>query len=283
MKRMVSGLLVAILTPLAMIPLWLIAQDNHDNEDGTLITFDVPGAGTSAGQGTEALVGAISPSGAVTGPYIDASNVYHGFLRTPDGTITTFDAPGAGTAAGQGTGPGNVSCLNPRGSIAGGYTDANNMTHAFIRAPDGTFTTFDGPGAATFTFADSINPAGAVTAFYADASGVLHGLLRTPDGTITTFDVPGAGTAAGQGTDAANLNPSLDITGFVIDANSVSHGFVRSRDGTITTFDVPGAGTGTGQGTFPFSNNPAGAITGYYIDGNNVFHGFLRCRGGQCR
>ena len=68
-----------------MLPVRLVAQDNHDGEDARLITFDAPGAGTSAGQGTETLVGAISPSGAVTGPYIDANNVFHGFLRTPGG------------------------------------------------------------------------------------------------------------------------------------------------------------------------------------------------------
>jgi len=32
-------------------------------------------------------------------------NVAHGFVRAPNGVITTFDAPGAGTGAGQGTFP----------------------------------------------------------------------------------------------------------------------------------------------------------------------------------
>ena len=88
---------MVLLTSLATIPVRLVAQDK-------LITFDVPGAGTGAGQGTFAFslggVAAISPSGAVTGPYRDASNVSHGFLRTPGGAIITFDAPGAGTGEG---------------------------------------------------------------------------------------------------------------------------------------------------------------------------------------
>ena len=29
----------------------------------------------------------------------DGNNVSHGFLRAPDGTMTTFDVPGAGTGA----------------------------------------------------------------------------------------------------------------------------------------------------------------------------------------
>ena len=53
------------------------------------------------GQGTRA--GNINPSKAIAGRYIDASDVSHGFLRAADGTITTFDAPGAGTGPGQGT------------------------------------------------------------------------------------------------------------------------------------------------------------------------------------
>ena len=57
-------------------------------------TFDVQGAGTGFNQGT--LLFGINPAGAVTGGYIDASGVAHGFVRAKDGTITTFDAPGAG-------------------------------------------------------------------------------------------------------------------------------------------------------------------------------------------
>jgi hypothetical protein len=76
--------------------------------------------------------------------------------------------------------------------------------HGFLRAPDGTFTTFDAPGAGTGayqgTFAISINPAGAITGYYTDASNVDHGFLRARDGTITTFEAPGSGTGAYQGT-----------------------------------------------------------------------------------
>ena len=52
-----------------------------------MITFDVtptppdPPPGTEAGQGT--IPQAINPAGAITGYYFDASNVSHGFLRTP--------------------------------------------------------------------------------------------------------------------------------------------------------------------------------------------------------
>jgi len=82
--------------------------------DGTFTEFDVPGAGTGAGQGT--LPQGLNAEGAITGSYADSNSVSHGFVRSPRGTITTFDAPGAGTSAGQGTFP---LLNNPEGAITG--------------------------------------------------------------------------------------------------------------------------------------------------------------------
>jgi hypothetical protein len=56
--------------------------------------------------------------------------VYHGFLRAPDGTITTFDPPGAV----HGTFPAGI---NPAGAITGSYTDANGFSHGFLGFPTG--------------------------------------------------------------------------------------------------------------------------------------------------
>ena len=58
-----------------------------------IITFDVPGAGTGPGQGT--IPYAINPSGTIMGFYLDAGNVYYGFLRDANGVITrlAFQAP----------------------------------------------------------------------------------------------------------------------------------------------------------------------------------------------
>ena len=61
-------------------------------------------------------------------------------------TITTFDAPGAGTGPFQGTYAFNI---DPSGTIIGFSRDANNVRHGFIRSQDGSFTIFDAPGAGT--------------------------------------------------------------------------------------------------------------------------------------
>jgi len=57
--------------------------------------------------------------------------VWHGFLRTDNGAVTQFDAPGAGTGAWQGTLPASIT---PDGTITGHYIDKNNVAHGFLRS-----------------------------------------------------------------------------------------------------------------------------------------------------
>ena len=225
------------------------------------------------------LLGVLAPTA--------SSGTSDGFLKFsntpligPQPTITTFDAPGAGTGPGQGTIVFSVDCLNPAGAISATSLDASDVFHGVLRAPDGTMTTFDVPGAGTGPFQGTltfgINQAGTIEGDYVDPSDVTHGFVRASDGTITTFDVPGAGTGPFQGTSPQGINAAGTVTGEYVDASDVNHGFLRASNGAITTFDVPSAGTGPFQGTIPLSNNPVDAITGYYIDANDVTHGFLR-------
>ena len=65
-------------------------QSDAPQQQPPIITFDPPGSLIT-------LSFAINPAGVIAGAFLDASFVHHGFLRVPDGTITTFDAPGAGT------------------------------------------------------------------------------------------------------------------------------------------------------------------------------------------
>jgi hypothetical protein len=59
--------------------------------------------------------------------------VNHGFVRSPFGDITTFDAPGASKSSAQaGTIP---ETPNLFGEIAGFYQDANGVFHGFLRTP----------------------------------------------------------------------------------------------------------------------------------------------------
>ena len=149
--------------------------------DGSITEFDAPDAGLGANQGTDPW--GINPEGAVTGFYWDASgdNVYHGFLRKPDGTFIQFDLPGAGTDPFEGTQPGGI---NLWGMISGMTIDPNGVAHGFLRAPNGKIIVFDAPGAGTGagqgTAPQSINQLGEITGGYVDANFVAHGFVRRP-------------------------------------------------------------------------------------------------------
>lgn len=220
--------------------------------DGTITPIDVtqgtgtmPPAGTGPGQGTFInYANSINNAGEIVGYYHDANNLGHAWLRTPDGTITTFDAPLAAANPYLTQGSGSQS-VNSEGDIIGWTIDADGVWHGFLRTPEGKMSTFDVPGASTAT---------------------------------------GGGTLLGWGTIAQNINDLGEVVGQFTDGNDVFHIFLRAPDGHFTTFDAPGAGSGNNgslpdtppEGTYAFDNNLWGMVTGYYIDASNVYHGFLR-------
>jgi len=169
--------------------------------------------------------------GAITGFYFDANFVGHGFLRTPDGTITSFDAPGADHTPGSGNGTFGVG-LTPNGEIEGVDVDVNGVLHGFVRSTNGTFITYDAPGAGTGagqgTLPESNNTPGAITGQFIDGNFVNHAFVRSNQGTFSTFDVPGMGTGAGQGTVPVDNNDPGAIVGEAIDGGNVIHGFLAN-------------------------------------------------------
>jgi hypothetical protein len=252
----------------------------------TLTEFDGPGAGTVSSPACAPDCGtfgfANNALGVIVGYYTDTHIVPHGFLRTPEGWITSFDAPGAGL--GYGLNQGTVAyAINDLGVIAGQFENSNYVFHGFVRHPDGSFTTFDAPGAGTSTnqgtLAFNINLEGATAGIYIDGGNVTHGFVRSRANEFTSFDPPGS--VYTYPCEETCLSPDGTITGFYSDATNVTHGFVRDPDGTITEFDAPGAGTGPNQGGGGASINPQGTITGYFFDSTNVAHGFVRTRNGN--
>ncbi len=198
----------------------------------------------------------------IAGQFEDDKYVFHGFLRRVDGTFAIFEAPGAGTAANQGTFAWDI---NLEGESAGIYFDQASTQHGFVRLRSGEIVDFDPPGSIlTYPCEETcLNAEGQLTGAYFTADGAEHGFLREPDGTIISFDVPGAGTDDGLGTEgASSITAFGEIAGYFTDANNVAHGYVRAHDGTFTKFDVPQAGTAPGQGTAVFSVNLFGVVTG---------------------
>ena len=221
------------------------------------ITFDPPNS-------VSTTPSCINASGAVTGFYEESDNSFHGFLRTPNGTIVTLDDPNgdSGTLA---------TAINAAGVITGYAEDTKTgYLHGFVRSAGGTWSDFDPPNSYR-TIPTAINNGGVISGSFKDLSGVYHGFVRAADGTITTFDEPSAGTSEGQGTatpaDFAgsltlgcnSLNNAGAITGAYIDSNNVQHGFVRSASGAFTTFDIPGA-----TAVDPTSISAGGVVAGAY-------------------
>jgi hypothetical protein len=175
------------------------AGANITNAD-PFVTFDVPGSKFTT-------PAAINPAVAVTGTYFDAGGLIHSFLRSPDGTITAFDPPGATCSLSTQNTCSFAVGITPEGTIVGGYAETGVLIHGYLRAPNGAFTVFDAP-ASTFTSPAAINPDGAVTGGFFVGSGGAHGFLRAPNGTFTTFDPPGS-----TYTNPVAINPAGTIAG----------------------------------------------------------------------
>jgi hypothetical protein len=261
------------------------------------ITFDVPGAGKAPFQGTGCWFGAcyvvINDWGEISGYYLDANNVFHGYIRSPEGKFTSFDAPGADMSPQPdpfetaGTFP---KGMNDAGAITGVYTDASGGVHGFLRSPEGAFTTFDAPGGLVgsppVTIPIAINVEGAIVGYYFDQNFVYQSFLRHPDGSFETWTNPGqceiSISAGCLGSGAFSINAFGTIAGGYQDnsGNFVTHGFIRTAHGKLMHYSDPAAGAGPYQGT----NCPGcqrivnlfGEIAGFYIDPENVVHGFVR-------
>jgi hypothetical protein len=236
-------------------------------------------------------------------------------------SFKVFDAPGAGTEAGQGTTPWSI---NGNGDIAGSFVDAAGVPHGFLRSKTGSFISFDAPNASERTgqgtIARSVNDQDDVAGYFYAATGVRRGFVRRKDGSFAVFDPLGsAGTVlnainapgdvagnyvindqahgllghrdgkfisfdppGGFNTAPEWITDSGEIAGYYEDQLGVLHGFIRHKDGTFATIDVPDAIGGEGKGTFPMSLNENGELVGHYsAGGNGLDRGFVRHKDGS--
>lgn len=232
---------------------------------GNFVDFDVPGA-----KYTGALC--ISENGIVAGDYALPGGIpdYKGFIRMPNGEITTFEIAGV-----------------KGGIMPVGINNAGTMTgtvradplcgqwcgyEGFVRTLDGKITRFQVPGTKGGTYPTGINEYGVITGYAQKEEEPYDtlGFVRQADGTFTTFDAPGA-----KYTKPLAINNAGLITGCYHNAADHSstgcddsgsyatngRGFLRKIDGTFTTFDVSGAAL-----TYPKGINDQGVITGFYND-----------------
>jgi hypothetical protein len=222
--------------------------------NGSIATFlpggNKPGATNVAG---------INKEGTIVGDYATTNTVspQHGFIRSVDGAITTFDVPGSDRT--------EPVAINAVGEIAGIYWfDGNARPGGFVRSADGDIITFDFyPGIPV-----SINAGGSIAGWYVLASGALQGFVRFPHGAINSFAAPGGLLEAPH----MGINQAGSIFGnFYILGPLISYEvFLRSANGTMTSFEFPGS-----LHTTATSMSDSDVITGSYSMGSEVF-GFLR-------
>ncbi len=191
-------------------------------------------------------------------------------LRSGVGALAALCALAAGgPAAGQtfvtfnANGDTYVLSINAGGAVVGSACGVDSC-NGYVRAADGTITTFYGP--TSFIFPTGINRKGSITGIYFDNTDTYaYSFLRKPGGQIISFGKSGAAYAQ-----ANAINNSGVITG-----THNSYGFLRAADGTITKFQPHGA-----LRTVPTAINENGDIAGYYWQTVNTAHGFLRMADG---
>ena len=98
MSARYSASLTAMFTSAFLAVAVLVPTQAATEFNPKIITFDAPGAGTGPYQGTGCSVTdctvLINDEGTITGYYLDANNVYHGFVRSPGGKIHYFRCAG---------------------------------------------------------------------------------------------------------------------------------------------------------------------------------------------
>jgi uncharacterized membrane protein len=207
-------------------------------------------------EGVETTPAGVNDKGVVAGSYLGNDGHEHGFLRAPDGTITSVDAGQSGDT--------EVAAINTNGAVTGSFGNGG-----FLRTSDGAITTFAVAGAQV-TVPAGMNDKGAVVGSWYKIDAGYRGFLRTAGGKLKSFNLPKA-----TDTYAVAVNNSGVMAGYYLDAKAVPHGFVRNTDGSFTTFSIPDVEAlyFTTAGI-----NSIGQVVGTYITDPQHYdnHGFLR-------
>lgn len=166
----------------------------------------------------------------------------------------------------QGSARTEADFINMSGAVAGHY-DTSDTQPAFLRAADGTLTTFSAPGAVSTT-PTGLNDDGAIGGFFTLPSSPSRAFYRDASGTLTVFDPPAPGLFTVGG---------INAKGEIVGTFGHGHGsFIRHINGQFSTFRVKGAKFGT----WAKAINDHGDVVGGYTDANVVGHGFLRTHSG---
>jgi hypothetical protein len=214
-------------------------------------SFDIPGA-------TGYFVPGINDEGLVTGSWTAADGSTVGFIRSPDGRISTpILHPDDNTRTTV------LRAINDDGVIAGFY--GANVSNGFLLT-EGKFRTVDFPEAVA-TALRGINNLGDVSGTYSivDLNADEFGFIIPRRGPPISFELP---DPAATGIVAGGINDLRQLVGYYTDATSTLVGFLRQPSGQFVTIVFPGA-----LSTQIFGINDCGILVGAWGDGSTE-HGF---------
>lgn len=191
----------------------------------------------------------INDRGEITGEYI-RSDSESGFVRGPDGRLTTFDVPGARAT--------EASKINDGGQVVGRYSEDTRLVDDSSRVRGfvwyrGTVTRIDFPGA-QHTLPTGINDRGDVVGYYVDDRDETHGFLWR-DRRFTPLDLVGARSPTPM-----DINDRGEIVGVYLDDAGAARGFLLAGD-RYTMISASGS-----PATLPSGINDRGEIVGYTAD-----------------
>ena len=270
-----------------------------------IVTFELPDYATGL------FLTGMNDKGAVIGFVGDGrTGAQPGFVWQPGVGLKTFFVPDPHTIKRS---PGELvfpSAISADGVITGSYGQVWPFGGGFVRAADGSITTFS---VGQSTSANGANRKGwVVGSYFVSARDPYQPYLRDPSGAAMEFSVPHAkggaiatvvnrsrtiagyayvsGGARGffrpaHGTATlfggthhyvyvTGMNDAGTIAGSFDDGHPVA--FVRTSDGTLTTFTGPNGATDTNA----YAINNAGTVVGTYVDSSRNVHGFFRTADG---
>ena len=211
-------------------------------------------------------------AGRLVGSYVDASGIYHAYIRSPQGDYISIELP---------DGP-NLAYYFVHGiNDAGTYVARAKVVDDIPRTYVGTFVGREElrfPGSVS-TQGYNINQDGSIVGNYDTSDGRRHGFIARPAGetaaqpvvpisfnyTFESIAVPGVSylqlTASSDFEDYAGYTPSVDGKRMVA---------FTLIDGVFKTYDFPDA-----KNTYFYALANNGQAAGHYEDSNGLHHGVI--------
>ena len=269
----------------------LLANMGRMNANGTgLLNGNGPNPSGTGSIGNF-LLNSVNASGEVIGLATDGDFVFHGYLRAANGSITTIDAPNAGTAADQGTGG---LAINAAGVIAGGYADSNSVLHGFIydsstlAATTTVLTPAPTPNpslywepvtlSATVTASGGAPPNGETVTFLSGSTSLGAGTLASGAASLTTTDLPTgtdsitavyAGDANFAGSTSTAVSQTVDQASTTVTLKSSLNPSVFGQTVNLTA-NVSGKYGGTATGSVAFSYGSGTSLGSATLSGGSA-------------